>query len=210
LKCFWQYLCDNCDQSGVWEPDFETASYFIGHSMDIGKALIAFQDRVETTRSGKWRILKFVKFQYGSLNIDCKPHKPVFDCIQRHGLDVDTVVNGSRSLSVNGNPIETLSLPFQRVQEKDKEKEKEQDTEKRKTFVQPTPNEVEAYSAEIGYPLPGQAWCDSYAQKGWRVGKNPMKDWKAAVRTWKANEYRINGNSNTEQLPLNARYTIAQ
>ena len=62
---------------------------------------------------------------------------------------------------------------------------------KRKRFVPPSPEEVEAYSKEIGYPLPGQAWCDSYEQKGWAVGKGRMKSWKAAVRTWKANGYSI-------------------
>lgn len=54
-------------------------------------------------------------------------------------------------------------------------------------FVQPTPQEVTEYSASIGHPMDGQAWCDSYTVKGWKVGKNVMKDWKAAVRTWKNN-----------------------
>lgn len=56
-----------------------------------------------------------------------------------------------------------------------------------RNFTPPTAAEVTAYSAEIGYPLNGEAWCDSYAQKGWQVGKAKMKDWKAAVRNWKAN-----------------------
>jgi hypothetical protein len=52
-------------------------------------------------------------------------------------------------------------------------------------FVPPTPQEVEDYAQSIGYPMNGEAWCDSYAVKGWKVGKNVMKDWKAAVRNWK-------------------------
>ncbi|MGB8296389.1 MAG: hypothetical protein WCG85_13260, partial [Polyangia bacterium] len=36
-------------------------------------------------------------------------------------------------------------------------------------------------------------WCDSYAQKGWTVGRNKMKDWHAAVRNWKANGWKPNG-----------------
>jgi hypothetical protein len=49
---------------------------------------------------------------------------------------------------------------------------------------------VTLYSAEIEYPMDGQKWCDTYAQKGWVVsGKAKMKDWKAAVRNWKANEW---------------------
>ncbi len=56
-----------------------------------------------------------------------------------------------------------------------------------KRFVPPTPEEVDEYSKAIGYPMDGSAWCDKYIQKGWMVGKNKMKDWKAAVRNWKSN-----------------------
>src|SRR5690606_16518778 len=52
------------------------------------------------------------------------------------------------------------------------------DKPKRQGFVQPSPEEVTAYSLEIGYPMDGQAWCDSYAAKGWMIGKAKMKDWK--------------------------------
>ena len=55
--------------------------------------------------------------------------------------------------------------------------------------IPPTPAQVTAYSASIGYPMDGEAWCDSYAQKGWKVGKNPMRDWQAAVRNWKSNRW---------------------
>jgi hypothetical protein len=57
---------------------------------------------------------------------------------------------------------------------------------KRVCFSPPSDEEVTAYASSIGYPMNGQAWCDSYAQKGWMVGKSKMKDWKAAVRNWKA------------------------
>jgi len=54
--------------------------------------------------------------------------------------------------------------------------------------IPPEPQWVTDYSAEIGYPMDGQKWCDAYAAKGWIVsGKAKMKDWKAAVRNWKSN-----------------------
>jgi hypothetical protein len=59
--------------------------------------------------------------------------------------------------------------------------------------IPPPPEHVTAYSAEIGYPLDGQKWCDSYAQKGWLVGKAKMKDWQAAVRNWKSNGWGQGG-----------------
>lgn len=57
--------------------------------------------------------------------------------------------------------------------------------------IPPSPADVTRYSASIGYPLDGQAWCDCYAQKGWVVGKTKMKDWQAAVRSWKANRWGL-------------------
>lgn len=59
--------------------------------------------------------------------------------------------------------------------------------------IPPTPAQVEAYSRAIGYPLDGQAWCDSYEQKGWMVGRTRMKDWQAGIRTWKKNGYGLRG-----------------
>lgn len=51
-------------------------------------------------------------------------------------------------------------------------------------FTPPTLAEVTAYCAERGGLVDPQAWIDHYTANGWRVGKNPMRDWRAAVRTW--------------------------
>ena len=53
-----------------------------------------------------------------------------------------------------------------------------------KRFVPPTPEEVNAYCRERNNGIDGSEFCDFYTSKGWKVGKNPMKDWEAAVRTW--------------------------
>lgn len=75
-----------------------------------------------------------------------------------------------------------------------------------KSFSPPSPQEVAEYSLSIGYPLNGQAWCDSYAQKGWMVGKSKMKDWRAAVRNWKANGWQPSaapaGNSGQKPIDI--------
>ena len=57
----------------------------------------------------------------------------------------------------------------------------------RKTFSPPTAEEVAAYCTERNNGVDAQTFVDFYASKGWYVGKNPMKDWKAAVRTWERN-----------------------
>ena len=59
---------------------------------------------------------------------------------------------------------------------------------KRTRFVPPTQEDAAAFFAENGgTATQAQRFCDYYASKGWLVGKNPMKDWKAAVRTWERN-----------------------
>lgn len=55
-------------------------------------------------------------------------------------------------------------------------------------FVPPTPVEVDSYIKDKGFKgFDGSSFCDFYASKGWMVGKNKMKDWQAAVRTWARN-----------------------
>lgn len=51
-----------------------------------------------------------------------------------------------------------------------------------KRFTPPTFDEVEAYVLERNSPVDPQAFIDFYESKGWMVGKNKMKDWKAACR----------------------------
>ena len=51
-------------------------------------------------------------------------------------------------------------------------------------FTPPTFDEVAAYCLERQNNVDAQRFVDFYAAKGWRVGNQPMKDWKAAVRTW--------------------------
>lgn len=57
-----------------------------------------------------------------------------------------------------------------------------------KRFTKPTLNEVADYCAERGNNVDAEKWYDYYESNGWRVGKNPMKDWRAAVRTWEKRE----------------------
>lgn len=52
----------------------------------------------------------------------------------------------------------------------------------------PTLEDVKAYCQERGNRVDPERFIDYYTANGWRVGKNPMKDWKAAVRTWERGE----------------------
>lgn len=51
-------------------------------------------------------------------------------------------------------------------------------------FTPPTVEEVREYCSEHGYKIDEERFVDFYASKGWMVGKNKMKDWRACVRNW--------------------------
>lgn len=58
----------------------------------------------------------------------------------------------------------------------------------RKRFVPPTVQDVAEYCRDKGYAVDAERFVDYYTANGWRVGKNPMRDWQAAARTWAAKE----------------------
>ena len=68
---------------------------------------------------------------------------------------------------------------------------------KKTKFIRPTANEIDLYAKEIGFlTLDPSYFLDHYDSNGWLIGKNPMKDWKATVRTWKRNSSKFNTQSN--------------
>lgn len=103
--------------------------------------------------------------------------------MQLHAVDAKHAYNDSDSDS------DSDITPITNVTGDDIEKEKTSKEVKKKTastknFKKPTPDEVQAYCDERGNGYSGQHFCDYYESKGWKIGNSPMKDWKAAVRTW--------------------------
>ena len=68
--------------------------------------------------------------------------------------------------------------------EEDIEEDKKKNIENKRRFTPPSFEEVKAYCEERGNNVNPQAFIDFYTSKGWKVGRETMKDWKAAVRTW--------------------------
>jgi len=71
---------------------------------------------------------------------------------------------------------------------KNKSKSKSIDKEVSRRFTPPTATEVREYAIEKGYRLDAEQFVDFYASKDWMIGKNKMKDWRAAVRNWQRRE----------------------
>jgi hypothetical protein len=83
------------------------------------------------------------------------------------------------------------------VQHMENENEIENIIENKKVsrFEKPTLSELKTYMLEIGMADVSEKWFDYYESNGWLVGKNKMKNWKAAVRTWKNNNLSNNVSS---------------
>ena len=75
---------------------------------------------------------------------------------------------------------------------------------KAKRFVKPTLSEIKQYCIERNNNVDAQHFFDYYESNGWRVGKNSMKNWQAAVRTWERSEYRKpNSKKNSKEDAIN-------
>lgn len=126
MKAFWEYIRDNCDSSGVWLADWDLASFCLGQKVTAQEIQEHFAGRVAFLRADKLLILKFIQFQYGQLSEECKPHKPVFAALRKHGI-FEVYLKG----------FDTLTIPFRKgmdtlqykEQDQDKEKGKEKDQE---------------------------------------------------------------------------------
>jgi len=65
-------------------------------------------------------------------------------------------------------------------------------------FRPPTVEEVRAYCTERQNRVDPSQFVDFYISKGWKVGGQGMKDWKAAVRTWEKRDEKIAKNTRAQ------------
>lgn len=72
----------------------------------------------------------------------------------------------------------------------------------KKRFTPPSVEEVKAYCLERGNGIDPESFVNFYASKGWLVGKNKMKDWKACVRTWE-------GRNSNKPADIEPVYSVA-
>jgi len=188
LKVFWEYLRDKCDFSGVWEIDIPLFQFQSKVNLDQAQLIRGLGDRVHIFAEGKklW-IKNFIKHQCkGKLSADCKPHRHIVERLTMHGL-----------LPEFQAFCPTLWEGFMKGSGTLLDKDKDQDKDKlgkggvgEKGFTKPTFAEVEAYCLERKNGIRPAQFLAFYESNGWKVGKNPMKNWKAAVVTWENSEKR--------------------
>ncbi len=75
---------------------------------------------------------------------------------------------------------------------------------KRKRFIPPTHEEITQYCSENSCPININQFIDFYKSKDWKVGKNKMSDWQAAVRNWyRRDQEKVRNKSSTQSFDYN-------
>jgi len=187
-KLLWFYILDDCNHAGIWEVDLEVASIRVGFELSHDSLPSSFGEKVISFDNGdKWFIPDFINFQYGELNPNSNVHKSVIQLLERYNLE--GYVKGLQTLSNT-------------VQDKDKDIVKVKAKVKR--FKKPTVVDIAEYCIERNNSVDAEKFYDYYSSNGWKVGKNPMKDWKASVRTWEKNNTQEKENVSQPKKVLTA------
>lgn len=117
---------------------------------------------------------------------DTKPTPNQYQTVTKsspNGYQVDTEPHPNVNVNVNVNDIKENTLKGV----------------KENCFIPPTPENVKEYCREKGYEVDAERFVDFYESKGWMIGKNKMKDWKAAVRNWTRGQKKPAGNTSEKK-----------
>ena len=194
-KLFMLYLMTNphTTQLGIYAINEKVMAFELGYSLDTINVLL---DRFEN----KYKIIKYCKEtkeiaikNYLKYSI-VRGGKPVEDLLTK---EISQVKNKSLMKFVYENVInysninESVKNILNNYNDNDNDNEKSyhdtlDDTSKR--FKKPTIEEIEKYCKERNNGINANKFYDFYETKGWYVGKNKMKDWKACIRTWEQHD----------------------
>ena len=115
-KLFWFYLIGNCDNVGVWEEDWDLASFIIGEPLKPGEIYKDLNGKIEPISHKKIWIRDFCDFQYKELNEQTadNPRKSYIALLKKHGLWQEYL-----------NPLAGAHRILQAPKEQDKEQEED-------------------------------------------------------------------------------------
>ena len=127
-------------------------------------------------------------FDFIKVDIDRTEKKYQEKCDKNREIRLAAIEKNERERS-STNVNERDQYKENKRKEKEKENTKKENVVTVTRFLPPTVEEVALYCAERHNHVNASKFVDYYTANGWKVGKSPMKDWKAAVRTWERSEY---------------------
>jgi len=197
-KIFWQYLLDTCNNAGIWEVDFEMASFMIGCDVDPEEIKQLFSKQYRELDDGKrWFIEDFIEFQYKcsiqDLNPGNKAHLSVIRILEKHNIKgLQSPLEGANQKQEA--PIQG-ALDKDMDKEKDKDKEEEKDKEKESRHNHGINNHVLLTDTNYSELCDryGKQLADEYIQKVDDYCENHGKsytNWTNAVHTFIRNDVK--------------------
>ena len=88
--------------------------------------------------------------------------------------------------NIYDNKIDNITI---KEKKEIKEKKKDLPETKERVFKKPSVEEISSYCQERNNNINPEQFYDYYEANGWKINRNPMKDWKATVRNWERNEF---------------------
>lgn len=170
--------CQQMQESEPGRADLESLYASLG-SWD------AVADALGVARSTLWRMRNDVSPTFHDVSRRFKTFQNVSRCFTNETFET----NETKEKGEKRESEEKERTKEREEKEIKAQKERQESTPltgggKETRFLPPSVADVSAYCAERGNGIDAQRFVDFYAAKGWMIGKNHMKDWKAAVRTW--------------------------
>ena len=198
--------------AGVYKISVRRICFDTGFNQDtIGYLMTKFQKAGKAYRIGEYIVLpswpkhqkweKAPRIKDGIIACLCSLNEEMLHALVKIGYKFDLK-----------QVFDTLCIPYtypSNYSDSDYDSDNDRDTEsdtpdkpaKRTSFQKPTLEEVIEYCKERGNKVIPEKWYNHYESNGWMVGKNKMKDWKAAVRTWEHNRFD-SGSAYSRPSPL--------
>jgi hypothetical protein len=158
-KLFWIYICDNCNHAGIFKPNKRMFELLLGDNINIETFLkLINKDKLRICVLGnkRWYLTGFIEFQYGKkINPINRVHKSILKVLNEN--DVSTKeIDDLEIVGVSNVTPNPISIP-----------------------------EVVTYFQDKGSnKKEAERFFYYYESQGWKVGKNPMKNWKMAASGW--------------------------
>ncbi|CVI72365.1 hypothetical protein NDGK_02539 [Clostridiales bacterium CHKCI001] len=191
-QLLWYKLMQKCNRSG-WQEQIQISNLRLMADLHIGSEKTLIKARKELEEAGLIEVIKGKKGcpnQYKLIPIK----NTVNNTVQSEAENPveNTVINTVQIENPVENPSRNTVKNTAIYKQNKNNKKKDTNVSKEKSaasnrFIPPTLQEVQAYCQERENKVDAEQFVNFYSAKGWYVGKNKMKDWKACVRTWERN-----------------------
>lgn len=189
MKCLVQFIFAKCDQAGVWSPNWTLASAQIKERVSEND-LLPLKEHFEKLPTGKYFVVDFIQFQYGTLTENCMPHRKIILLLKKYGL-YERVLKGYQKPTIV------------RAQEENKEEDKEEEEDNTggpgETSTDETPKEfilrhssivLEELNMHSGlnqqeFSFCMEQWSLRCIEDGWVFTKDPPADLRRLLAGFK-------------------------